>query len=430
MRLRVLVSAAGTPAAVSSDPIDVLENGVAGARWTVADAWPDMDEARTVLLRTLQARAGTPATPLRQVRVRLPRRLCGPRLHPSRTSVGGSGFDEVIRWLRGLPPSNYVNLARASVPVAWEYEFRGAGLGLPKPLPRRRRRPCPACAEMDGWGCQEHQRLPRGDMLNSEAVAREVGRVVSAAGAKASDVRVEGDRILFTATVERPLDEAPELPRLGPNDPNPTGVDPTPELMPIADVDLATAVFPRAQRIPVHTVRGRAGPTYIAAKTPERAQSLAARGYREIYEDPTGRIRRLPSYASEVVPAPLALPGSALRGGLETPALYDRTVVLDLTGGVPSIELPEFDLDAIVPVTWERLSANPYVLGYIVRLVDARGFGRDGRTAEIHRALGAWSTEGRDLNLRVETERHQAQVNCRGWRLRGELFILPVERAR
>ena len=68
-----------------------------------------------------------------------------------------------------------------------------------------------------------------GPPLNSEAVAQEVGRVVAAAGGKASDVRVDGDSVTFTATTERPLDENPELPKrsdIGPNDPNPWGVDP------------------------------------------------------------------------------------------------------------------------------------------------------------------------------------------------------------
>ena len=100
MRLRVLVGAAGTPRLVTREPFDVLENGVTGARWVVADAWPDMNEARAALLRALQARAGTPAAPLRQVLVRLPRRLCGPRLHPSRSSVWRLRPPDVRRCLK------------------------------------------------------------------------------------------------------------------------------------------------------------------------------------------------------------------------------------------------------------------------------------------------------------------------------------------
>ena len=249
MRLRVLVSAAGTPRPITCDPIDVLENGVTGARWTVADAWPDMNEARSALLRVLQARAGTPAAPLRQVLVRLPRRLCGPRLHPSRSHEGGDGFDEAIRWLRGLQPSGEPASPRFEGlfgrPWLWEQSYRGAGLGSPSPQrdPRRTRsrrgrsrkqrrlevelglRPSPGESMSAATGIPVDTLFP----LNSEAVAREVGKAVAAASAKASDIRVDGDSVTFTATTERPLDENPELPKrsdIGPNDPNPWGVDP------------------------------------------------------------------------------------------------------------------------------------------------------------------------------------------------------------
>ncbi len=312
MRLRVLVSAAGTPAAVSSEPFDVLENGDAGARWTVADAHETdvpLNDARSGLLRTLQARVGLPARPPQPVLVRLPRRLSGPRLHGGPLSMSvwqcvqlqreergnARGWAEAIRWLRGrlpLPPAgppSSERMARAAdlvnvdlVPACWELSYPVAGLGLPKPLPHRLRRPCPACAEMDGWGCQEHQRgqlgwtgplrddLLPGPPLNSEAVAREVGRVVSAAGARASDVRVEGGRVHFTATIERALDEAPELPRLGPNDPNPHGVDPEPALMPIADVELTVLPPPHPPRATLAALRRAA-----AELAAQRAQTNA-----------------------------------------------------------------------------------------------------------------------------------------------------------
>jgi len=52
----------------------------------------------------------------------------------------------------------------------------------------------------------------------------------------------------FTATIERPLDEAPELPRLGPNDPNPWGVDPTPEPIPVLRPPRATLAALRRAR--------------------------------------------------------------------------------------------------------------------------------------------------------------------------------------
>ena len=167
MRLRVLVGAAGHPRPVSPAPFDVLENGVAAARWTVADASEDdqLNDARATLLRALQARAGTPARPLRQVLVRLPRRLSGPLLHggPLSTPIWEQeegrlavergnldGWAEVIRWLRGLPPTpperpsgernrrarELVNVD--FVPACWELSYQGAGLGLPSP----QRYPC------------------------------------------------------------------------------------------------------------------------------------------------------------------------------------------------------------------------------------------------------------------------------------------------
>jgi len=121
LRLRVLVGAAGTPRLVSGDPLDVLENGVIGARWVVADASEDdqQNEGRAELLRALQARAGTPARSLQQVLVRLPRRLSGPRLHGGPLSIGAwqhvqirceergnaGGWAEAIRWLRGILPT-------------------------------------------------------------------------------------------------------------------------------------------------------------------------------------------------------------------------------------------------------------------------------------------------------------------------------------
>jgi len=169
LRLRVLVGAAGTPRLVSGDPLDVLENGVIGARWVVADASEDdqQNEGRAELLRALQARAGTPARSLQQVLVRLPRRLSGPRLHGGPLSIGAwqhvqirceergnaSGWAEAIRWLRGRLPTAPERVSRERleravlltgvelVPACWELSFQGAGLGLPSPqrYPRRHR---------------------------------------------------------------------------------------------------------------------------------------------------------------------------------------------------------------------------------------------------------------------------------------------------
>ena len=300
LRLRALVGAAGTPVAVSSEPFDVLENGVAGARWTVADASetdPQLNDARAGLLRTLQARVGVPALRLQQVLVRLPRRLSGTRREPgwrerkrrgnnrALTSTGAlvvmpyprvpvvTAADS-LRWIRGTLPAE-PDLALpplqgdSALTAAWEHAYPGRGLGRPRALRRRRRR-WQTIDLHDPFTNRWADRVIYGDLLpgppfNSEAVAREVGRVVSAAGARASDVRVEGGRVRFTATIERPLDEAPELPRLGPNDPNQHGVDPAPELLPLADVELTVLPPQRPPRA-----------TFAALR--RAASELAARG--------------------------------------------------------------------------------------------------------------------------------------------------------
>ncbi len=274
MRLRVLVAPTGTPRLVTREPFVVLENGVAGARWTVGDPSPGVpvNEARAALLGVLQARVGGPAEQVRRVLVRLPRRLSGPRIHGGRRGQptvvarewwgSAGGWAEAICWLRGLlptPPERPTSerIARAAelvhvelVPACWELSYPGAGLGLPKPLPRRRRRWQTIARSGDIAGRRldmvVYDDLLPGPLSNSEAVAREIGQVVAAAGGKAPDVRVEGDQVHFTATIERPLDEAPELPRLGPNDPNPRGVDPTPEPIPLASVEPGSGLHPIA----------------------------------------------------------------------------------------------------------------------------------------------------------------------------------------
>lgn len=178
MRLRAFVGPSGTPTRISSAPFDVLENGVTGARWAVADRSLEepLNDARAALLRTLQARTGKPARPLRQVLVRLPRRLSvtrrapdwrerkrrgqpvvlsaegHPVTQPSRDRFGNPGRTviresyprepvvrswDVILWLRGQGPTGREH--GLDIRNGWEMVYPGRGLGRPKGQPRRRR---------------------------------------------------------------------------------------------------------------------------------------------------------------------------------------------------------------------------------------------------------------------------------------------------
>lgn len=403
MRLRVLVSPAGTPRPVSAHPFDVLENGVAGARWTVADQHETdvpLNEGRAEFLRALQARAGTPARPPQQALVRLPRRLSGPRLHGGPLSIGAwqhvqirceergnaGGWAEAIRWLRGILPTpperpSSERIARAAdlvyvelVPACWELSYPGAGLGLPKPLPRRRSRACPACAEMDGWGCQEHQ------PSISEAAAREVGRAVAAAGGKASDVRVEGDRIHFTATVERPLDEASELPsRTEP---------PAPTKPPVtrSAPDFLLDIAPRYFSVPVHQIQiGASDHTLIATENPRRAVQLARRGYRFVMERHDGYIVPLP------------------------PAGY-----------LPSIRYQMVDIDTLTVVLLPGLVELPALRLSCPAVVDEHNLTatfpeRDADVGAVLSALRRWEAldlRSQSLTLRIEFPGERRQLRC------------------
>lgn len=139
MRRTVFAVPSGPAQPLSDDP-DVHELGVA-PRW-----------------RTLSV-AGREAAPPGAVRVRLPRRLSGTRQEASgRLHVLDAS--NVLRWLRGELPFAWVGVRSAGAARAWEAVFPRRGLGRPKPLPQRQPRPCPRCAEMDGWGCEDHQRPP------------------------------------------------------------------------------------------------------------------------------------------------------------------------------------------------------------------------------------------------------------------------------
>lgn len=180
MRRTVFVVPSGPAKPVSDDP-DVHEHGV-GPRWHAWFKAADSMDGRH-----------PEKTPLGAIRVRLPRRLSATRRDPGwrerkargnnvlLTAQGdlviqqgggrGSNFarepyprqpvvpiSDVLGWLRGDPPHV---VGTDMVFDAWEMCFPRQGLGRrPKPLPQRRPRQCPRCAEMDGWGCEEHQRPP------------------------------------------------------------------------------------------------------------------------------------------------------------------------------------------------------------------------------------------------------------------------------
>lgn len=139
MRRTVFAVPSGPAQPLSDDP-DVHELGVA-PRW-----------------RTLSV-AGREAAPPGAVRVRLPRRLSGTRQEASGW-LHVLDASNVLRWLRGELPFAWVGVRSAGAARAWEAVFPRRGLGRPKPLPQRQPRPCPRCAEMDGWGCEDHQRPP------------------------------------------------------------------------------------------------------------------------------------------------------------------------------------------------------------------------------------------------------------------------------
>jgi hypothetical protein len=225
-------------------------------------------------------------------------------------------------------------------------------------------------------GLPEHVLLP-----NSEAVAHKLSRVVA-----------EGAKARF-ATIERPFDEAPELPRPEPNDPDPRGVEPVPSV-----------VVDRFE-LDAHLIRIRGGATSIAARSPARARDLAARGYRGVVERFDGVIQPLP-------------PGLT-RYTYFQPGEHIRTVVLDLTGSAPSIEIPEFDYSAIVPIEFRHEQETA-----VVGLRGDSGPARQARA--ILDTLRAWEPFRPILNLRVETDRDRRQIPCFSWVVRDQVAVFRL----
>lgn len=186
---------------------------------------------------------------------------------------------------------------------------------------------------------------------------------------------------------------------LPPNDPNPRGVDPTPGPPPALN----------SYSVLVFGVRGyRGDPTYIAARTEQRARSLAARGYRDTFERHDGVVGAL-------------LPGTRhdVTYWIDGPSA--RTVVLDLTGSAPSIEIPEHDLTALVPIEYSYPDR-----GYLVRPRPFRDGDPGGRVSRVLSTLTAWQRDRSTLNLRVEHSHARRQLGCSSWGLRGDILFLGV----
>lgn len=163
------------------------------------------------------------------------------------------------------------------------------------------------------------------------------------------------------------------------------------------------------REVQVFGVRGHRGePTYIAARTEPRARCLAARGYRNTFERPDGVVGHFQ-------------PGRGLHVVYDVPAEPVRTLVLDLTGSAPSIELPELDLTALVPIEYSYPDR-----GYLVRLHSHWDGDPGGRVSRVLNTLTAWQRDLSTLNLRVEHNHARRQLGCSSWHLRGDILYLAV----